>query len=360
MKTDNIVSYLEENEERLVEELRVLLRQPSVSAQNIGVKECAELLRELMQKAGIKAKVVPLKGGHPLVLGEVASKVSKRTLLIYSHYDVQPTDPLEEWKYDPFAAEMKNGVIYARGSSDAKGNLMTAIKAVEYYLDRFGDVPVNLKFIFEGEEEIESPRLPKFIKDNKAELNADAVVCLDGGMDRSGRPAINLGVKGMLYLELWCRGSKADLHSAYAPIVPNPLWRLVHVLQTLRKPSGEIAIEGWCEDALPPTPEEMEILREIPFNEEELKEQFGITSFLQNLRGLEALKALIFHPTCTICGVKAGYSGPGLKTVLPSEAMAKIDFRLVPNQNPDVLLKRLKEHLVDKGFGDIEVRVIGS
>jgi acetylornithine deacetylase/succinyl-diaminopimelate desuccinylase-like protein len=351
---------LSEDKERLVEELRKLLRQPSVSAQDIGVEECARLLQELMSNSGIETEVHQLPGGHPVVLGKVSSKTSRKTLLIYSHYDVQPPDPLEEWKHDPFSAELEDGVIYARGASDAKNNLMTTVKAAEYYLTRFGDVPVNLKFLFEGEEEIESPHLPEFIEGQKADLKADAVVCFDGEMDRSGRPAITLGVKGMLYVELRCGGLKSDLHSYFAPVVPNPVWRLVNALQTLRRPDGEIAIENWYRNVLPPTPEQTKMLMEIPFDEEELKERFGLPSFLNDLKGIEALKALIFNPTCTICGIKAGYSGPGLKTVLPREATAKVDFRLVPNQNAAELLKALRKHLIEKGFEDVKVRVIGS
>jgi len=359
MTLHNFFNYVEVNCERFVEELRKLLRQPSVSAQDKGVKECALLLRKLMEESGIETRVIPLPEGQPVVYGEVKSKASKRTLLVYSHYDVQPPEPLNEWVNPPFEAEVRDGAIYARGASDSKGNIMAYVKAVEAFLKTMGDVPVNLKFLFEGEEEVSSTHLPGFIAQHKGMLEADAVVCCDGGMDPSGRPTIDLGLKGILYVELRCIGAGVDLHSSYAPLVKNPAWRILWALATVKSLDERITVEGWYDRVQPPSPAELQLLNEAPFNEEGIKKAFGLTTFLMNRSGSEAFKALICEPTCTICGFEAGYTGSGSKTVLPSTAMAKIDFRLVYDQSPSELLEKLKRHLVDRGFGDVEVVLIG-
>lgn len=352
--------YAERNRRRFVEELRTLLRQPSVSAQKRGVKESAELLKKMMTEAGIETRIIPIEDGSPVVYGQVRSKRGRRTLLIYDHYDVQPPEPLEEWASDPFAAELRDGRITARGASDSKGNLLAYVKAVEAFLKTQGDVPVNLKFLFEGEEEIGSPHLPGFVEANRGMLGADAVVCCDGGLDPSGRPSINLGLKGILYVELRCRGARTDLHSSTAPLVVNPSWRLVWLLNTFKGVDEGIAIEGWYDDVKPPTPEELELVGDIPFDEGQLQREYGITGFLRDLHDKEALKALIYSPTCTVCGFESGYTGPGSKTVLPSRAMVKVDFRLVYDQNPDALFEALKRHVEGHGFGDVEVVKLGT
>ncbi|MFQ6075861.1 MAG: M20/M25/M40 family metallo-hydrolase [Candidatus Bathyarchaeia archaeon] len=360
MELEETYQYAERNRQRFIEELRTLLRQPSVSAQKRGVRECAELLKKIMIEAGIETRVIPIEEGSPIVYGQVGSERSQRTLLVYDHYDVQPPEPIDEWTSDPFAAEIREGKITARGASDSKGNLLAYIKAVETFLKTRGDVPVSLKFLFEGEEEIGSPHLPGFVEGNKNMLKADAVVCCDGGLDPSGRPLVNLGLKGILYVELRCKGAKTDLHSSRAPLVVNPAWRLVWLLNTLKGVDERIAIEGWYDDVQPPTPEELKLVEDIPFDEEQLQREYGITGFLRDLHDTEALKALIYNPTCTVCGFESGYTGPGSKTVLPSRAMVKVDFRLVYDQNPDTLLEKLKRHLDKHGFGDVEVVKLGT
>ncbi len=335
------------------------LKQPSISAKNIGVNECALLLRDLMEDMGIYADVVQSKG-NPLVYGEVKSQESDKTLLIYSHYDVQPPDPLNEWVCSPFEAKMIDGRIVARGASDAKGNIMAFLKAVEYYVKYEKSIPVSVKFLFEGEEEIGSPNLPDFVETHKDLLKADAVVCWDGGLHPSNRPTICLGVKGILYVELKCKTAKIDVHSSYAPIVANPAWRLVWALNSIRSPDGRIKVKGWYDDVRPIALEEAKLISELPPEDEEVVKELGIGEFLGGVKGVDALRKLICEPTANIAGLKSGYIEEGSKTVLPCEATAKLDFRLVVDQKPDKLLDLLRKHLDVEGFGDIEIVKLGS
>ncbi len=312
-----------------------------------------------MEVAGINARIIPVKNGNPVVYGEVKSKASPKTLLVYGHYDVQPPEPLDEWDSGPFDAKMNGKKIIARGAADSKNNVTSFVKATESFLKTTGDVPLNLKFIVEGEEEIGSPHLPSFIEDYKEKLKADSVVCYDGDFDETGRAKISLGVKGLLYVELRCRKAKEDLHSSYAPLVENPAWRLVWALSTIKGPNDRIMIKGWYDDVEPFTPAQSRLVGKIPFRAENLQREWGVKKFLNAKNSREALKRYLTEPTCTICGFKTGYIGQGSKTVLPGSAMLKIDFRLVYNQNPRKQLALLKEHLRQHGFDDIQVKPLG-
>jgi acetylornithine deacetylase/succinyl-diaminopimelate desuccinylase-like protein len=359
MEIDRAFEYIDENRETFIRDFRTLLRQPSVSAQNNGVEECSRIVKKLMENAGIKTKILLEKDGNPVVYGEAKSKNSTKTLLIYGHYDVQPPEPLEKWTSPPFAAEMHGRKIVARGAADSKNNVTSCIKAAESFLKTKDSIPVNLKFIFEGEEEIGSPHLPGFIEENREKLSADSVVCYDGDFDETGRAKVSLGVKGLLYVELSCRKAREDLHSSYAPIVENPAWRLVWALSTMKSPDGRIRIKGWYDEVEPFTSQQTQLLKKIPFRGENFLREFGTKSFLNARNSREALRHYLMDPTCTICGFKTGYQGPGSKTVLPGNALLKMDFRLVYNQNPRKQLQRLKEHLHRNGFDDIKIRALG-
>jgi len=352
--------YLKAHRDEMLEDYRSMLRQPSISAQGRGVRECAKLLEDFMVDAGIETKQIPMPESHPVLFGKVVSKNSNRTLLFYGHYDVQPPEPLKEWTTDPFRAELREGKILARGASDSKNNVMALVKTAEAYVRTVGEPPVNLKFLFEGEEEISSPHLPYFVQENKQRLSADAVVCYDGGLDDSGRPSVDLGLKGILYVELQCKKAKVDLHSSRAPLVSNPAWRIIWALNTIKDAHERIRIEGWYDHLHRPTATELELLRKIPFDEEKQRAEMGLSSFLLDRKGAKALEAYLFEPTCTICGFLTGYTAEGPKTVLPSQAMAKLDFRLVYDQNPQQLLEKLKTHLRRHGFDDIDVANLGS
>ena len=355
-----VLGHISKNKDRFLQDFRTLLRQPSVSAQKIGIEDCARIVRKQMDMAGINAKILPVKDGNPVVYGEVKSKSSPKTLLIYGHYDVQPPEPLEKWVTGPFDAKMRGKRIVSRGAADSKNNVTSFIKATESFLKASGDVPLNLKFIVEGEEEIGSPHLPVFIDDNADRLKADSVVCYDGDIDESGRAKVDLGVKGLLYVELHCKKARDDLHSSYAPLAENPAWRLVWAMSTIKSPEDKILVKGWYDDVEPFSPAQSRLMAKIPFNGQSLLNEWSLKSFLGRRSTRDAFKKYMTEPTCTICGFKTGYTGVGSKTVLPGSAMLKIDFRLVNDQNPRKQLRLLKEHLQRHGFDDIRVKTLGS
>lgn len=357
---DRVYSYIDENSERFVNELVELVKKPSVSATGEGIEECAEAVKELMEKTGLEVKVILEKDGNPVIYGEIKSEKSNRTLLFYNHYDVQPPDPLEEWDSPPFSGEIRGGKIYGRGVSDNKGNLVSRLKAVEAILKTAHELPANIKFVVDGAEEIGSPHFAPVVKRYADLFSADACIWEFGGTNRHGNPCLYLGLKGILSVELQAKGAKRDVHSANAPIIPNPAWRLVQALNTIKNEKDKIIIHGFYENVEEPSAEEIECLKRIPFEEKETKKELGLKEFLHGLTGLEALKALLFNPTCTINGIHSGYGGAGSKTVLPCKAFAKLDFRLVPKQMPDEILKKLKLHLRNKGFEDIKVTKYGS
>ena len=351
--------YIQKNRDQSIRDFRTLLRQPSLSAQGKGIVDCARIVKKYMDEAGIKARILPEKEGNPVVFGELKSKSPSKTLLLYGHYDVQPVEPLEDWASGPFEAEMRGKKIVSRGAADSKNNVIGCIKAAESFLRATGDVPLNLKFLFEGEEEIGSPHLPSFVEENKERLKADSVVCYDGDLDETGRAKINLGVKGLLYVELRCKKARDDLHSSYAPLAENPAWRLVWALSTMKSPDEKILIKGWYDDVEPFTPAQSKLVGKIPFRGSNLLKEWGLKKFLNARTDREALSNYLNQPTCTICGFKTGYLGQGSKTVLPGSAILKIDFRLVYNQNPKELLSKLKDHLRKHGFDDIHVKALG-
>jgi len=353
--------HIESKADEYVEDLRRFCQQPSVSAQGLGIKECADLLREMMEEAGISARVYPVEDGNPVVLGEVCGGGKERGCIgFYNHYDVQPPEPLELWESPPFEAAVRDGKIYARGASDNKGSLIARIEAVKAVREVLGEVPINLKFMVEGEEEIGSPHLPNFVRKYAHLLKADGYVWEGDGVDEKDRPSITLGAKGIIYVEFKVKGAGRDAHSSWAPLIPNPAWRLVWALSTIKGPDEKIKIPGWYDDVVEPSDVEENLLAEMPFEEESKKREFGLKEFLGGLKGLEALKALYFSTTSTICGLDAGYKGPGSKTVLPCEASAKMDFRLVERQRPEKLLRMLREHLNKKGFSDVEIIIHGA
>ncbi len=360
MNLEKVSRYIDEHAEAFVQDLVRLVKQPSVSAKGEGITECAKLVEEMMQGVGLSTKILVGERGNPVVYGEVKSQTSGKTMLFYNHYDVQPPEPLEKWDYEPFSGKVVNGRIYGRGVTDNKGNLVSRLKAVQAFLETIGDVPVNIKFFVEGEEEIGSPNLAPIVEAYRHILVADAAIWEFGGTDRKGRPHLYLGLKGVLSVELRVEAAKKDVHSANAPLIPNPAWRLVWALNTLKGEDERILIKGFYDNIVPPSADEIELLKRIPFEEEELKEELGIEGFLKGFSGFEALKALLYHPTCTINGLFAGYTGKGSKTVLPHEAVAKLDFRLVPNQKSDEIFDKLIRHLKKHGFGDLEIIRHGS
>ena len=358
---DRVFQYIDAHRAEYVELLRGLCRRPSIAAQGIGLNETAGQVEALMAEAGIHARTIPVEGGAPVVYGEVKGK-SPRALLFYNHYDVQPPEPLEEWESDPFGAVIRDDRIYARGVADNKGNLVARICAVDAMLHTLGETPATARFIVEGEEEIGSVHLPKFVREHPDLVAADACIWEAGYRDIQENIVLALGVKGICYVELEATGANRDLHSSLGTIVPNPAWRLVWALSTFKDRNERILIDGFYADVLEPTDDEMAQLRRIaPLRDEAAQlRSYDLDRYLLGVSGVELLKRNLFQPTCTICGITSGYGGPGSKTVLPRRAVAKVDFRLVPNQRSEDILKKVKAHLAQHGFADIAVRALGN
>jgi acetylornithine deacetylase/succinyl-diaminopimelate desuccinylase-like protein len=352
--------YVDKNMPALISDLQKLIQQPSISAKNLGLEECARLVVRIMGKAGIKAEILRLgRNIPPVVYGEVRSKKNPhKTILFYNHYDVQPEEPLELWNDKPFSGKMRGNKIYGRGSADDKGELITRIKAVEAFIKTIGDVPCNIKFLVEGEEEIGSMHVEEYLKRYQKKMSCDGIIWEFGYVDEKDRPIISLGMKGLLYVELSVQESIRDAHSSLAVLIENPAWRLIGALKTLRDKNGLILIKDWYREVDNFTKEELGVIALEPFDEKSFKREYGIKRFVGNKKGLGIRKAVVGDPTCNIAGLSSGWEGPGAKTVLPSKALVKIDFRLVPKMDPLRQLSRLKRHLKDKGFDDVQVQMI--
>jgi acetylornithine deacetylase/succinyl-diaminopimelate desuccinylase-like protein len=349
-----IQAYVEANKGRFLEELKAFLRQPSISAQNVGIPEMAALVRSRLERLGAQVQMLEVDaGGPPVVYAEIGEGAV--SLLSYNHYDVQPPDPLDLWESPPFEPTLRDGKLYARGVADDKGDLMARIQAVETYLAVRGRLPLKFKFFVEGEEETGSPHLGQLAQRYRALVRSDGCLWEGGGKDEAERPTLHLGLKGIQYVELRARGAKSDMHSSLAAIVPNPAWRLVWALNTLKTPDDRITLDGMMDHVRRPTQADLDLLAAIPFEEEKMRANWGIPAFVRGLTGLDALVKLYYEPTCTICGLRTGYIEQGMKTVLPSEAVAKVDFRLVPDLTPDLVLSLLRAHLDRRGFTDIEI-----
>ena len=357
MDRDRFAAHIHASRDRYYAELGVLLRQPSIAAQGVGLEETAAIVVQRLARLGAKVRVLRLPGAAPVVYGSIGS--GARTLLIYDHYDVQPPEPLERWISPAFEPTARDGKLYARGVADNKGNLMLRLQAIESWLATAGALPIKINFLIEGEEEIGSIHLEQFCHQYADLLRADGCLWETGGRNALEQPTIHCGAKGICYVELVARGAAYDLHSANATSVPNPAWRLTWALATLKSPDERILVPGFYDRVRPPSAAELRAVELLPDDDAALLADFTIPEFLGGLRGVERRKANLFNPTCTICGLVAGYTGEGSKTVLPSEARAKIDFRMVPDQDPAEIVRSLRAHLDANGFGDIEILEFG-
>ena len=352
--------YLEHHLDESIAELSRLVAQPSVGAQNWGLVECAELVAEMLRSRGFATEIMATDGA-PVVYGERPGR-SPKTLLIYNHYDVQPPEPLELWDSPPFQPTLRDGKLYGRGVSDDKGHLVSRLFAIDALLDAEGELPCNVKFIIEGEEETSSVHLHEFIVNNKERLTADACLWEFGGVDHREAPMQYLGMRGICYVELSVETAKTDAHSGLGgSIFPNAAWRLVWALNTLKGPDERIRIPGFYNTVRPPSQHDRQLLEDLPEVSHEYKQMYGVESFLKGLTGgVELRIAEVFEPTCTICGLSSGYQGRGSKTVLPARASAKVDFRLVPDQRPGQVLEQLRSHLDAEGFSDVQIASLGG
>jgi len=343
-----IDGYFKENRDAHIEQLNDFLRIPSISAlseHKNDMQLAAEWLLKSLQDAGIENLIIDKTDGHPVVYGDWLHAEGKPTILVYGHYDVQPVDPLELWESGPFDPEIRDNKLYARGASDDKGQVFMHVKAVEALIKETGSLPVNVKFLIEGEEEVGSPNLEKYIEENKEKLAADLIVISDTGMYGPGKPAVCYGLRGLCGIQIDVKGAKGDLHSGlYGGGVQNPLHALVEVLDSFRDKEGTIAVEGFYDNVQALSDEERAAYEALGFDEEALKNELEVPELFGE-KGYTHLEQTWVRPTLELNGIFGGFSGEGIKTVLPAEAGAKITCRLVPDQDPDEIVEKLKAHI---------------
>ena len=322
------------------------------------MRAIAEAVEQSMQRIGIGTRSFRMGSGYPIIYGECGS--GPKSFVIYGHYDVQPVGHLNEWSFGPFAATIQDGKLYARGAANSKADLVARLAAVEAYQKSFGKLPVSLRFLVEGEDGLGSPSLYRFTNDHADLLQADGCLWDEGYRDTKETPVVSLGFKGITFLELRAFGARTDLHSKWGAIVPNPAWRLVQALATITSPKGVITIDGFSSYIAPISEEDVEVLKTIELDEVGLKREFRIGGWVRSMKGQSLVKEHIFGATCTICGIQTGHTDAGAKTVLPSSAMARLDFRLVPDLTGKIVSSLLREHLDVRGFKDIEIIELGS
>ena len=345
---DKVIDFINVNRERYLEELKALLAIPSISAlpeHGGDVKRCAEWCADEMRRIGLVHVRLIDTPGNPVVYGDWLGAPDAPTILFYGHYDVQPVDPLELWESPPFEATIRDGEIYARGAADDKGQVFMHFKAVEAHLKQNGRLPVNIKFILEGEEEVGSVNLDDFVRAHKDDLKADVVVISDSGMFARGVPSICYGLRGLVYFQIDLRGSSTDLHSgSFGGAVANPGFVLAQMLAQMKDRGGHIKIPGFYDDVAPLMDEERQAWAALPFNEKQYKKDFGIPK-LQGESGYTTLERTWARPTFEVNGLLSGFTGEGAKTVLPAVAMAKVSMRLVPNQQPDAIAQLFEDYV---------------
>ena len=339
-----------------IERLRRLVAVPSVAADGRGIPEAAALVAELLREDGFDVELHETAGA-PVVYGERLVPDAP-TVLLYHHYDVQPEDPLDAWRSPPFELTERDGALFGRGAADDKGEFVSRLAALRLYRERHGDLPLSVKVLVEGEEEIGSPNLAPYVLAHAARLAADVALWEFGAVDGEGRPMTYCGMKGILTVELTLRTADRDLHSGYGAVVDDAAYRLAAAIATLRDVDGAVTIDGFRDGIVAPTEADYALVDALPDEAEALRETFGVRSFLGGVEGAAWRRALFFEPTLNVNGFHSGYGGEGAKTVLPAQARAKLDFRLVPDQDPWAVLERLREHLERHGFADVEVSVL--
>jgi acetylornithine deacetylase/succinyl-diaminopimelate desuccinylase-like protein len=345
---DKVIDFINVNRDRYLEELKGLLAIPSISAlpEHAGdVKRCAEWCAAEMGRIGLQNVRLIETPGNPVVYGDWLGAPDAPTILFYGHYDVQPVDPLNLWLSPPFEATIRDGEIYARGSADDKGQIFMHFKAVEAHLKQNGRLPVNMKFMIEGEEEVGSVHLDDFIRSHKNDLKADVVVISDSGMFARGVPSICYGLRGLVYFQIDLRGSNTDLHSgSFGGAVANPAFVLPQIIAQMKDRGGRIRIPGFYDDVVPLKDEERQAWATLPFNEKQYKKDFGIPKLFGE-SGYTTLERTWARPTVEVNGLLSGFTGEGAKTVLPAVSMAKISMRLVPNQDPNKIADLFEQYV---------------
>ncbi|MEZ4736822.1 MAG: M20/M25/M40 family metallo-hydrolase [Caldilineaceae bacterium] len=343
-KRQAVFAHIDQQRDTFINRLLTYVAQPSISAHGVGIGEVADFLLQRLQALGMEAQLMST-AGWPMVVGRRFDAPGKPTVLLYGHYDVQPPDPLEEWISPPFAPTIRDGRIYARGVGDNKGQHFAQLLAIESLLATQGTLPCNVIVLLEGEEEIGSPHIADFIRQQGDLLRCDLVVTADGPVHESGCSCVMFGVRGVLSFELRARGANTDLHSGnWGGVVPNPIWTLIHLLATMKNAQGQITIDGFYDDVLPPTSLEQQALDALPLDQARIMQELALTN-LDAPADRPFFERLMFYPTFTINGFHGGYGGPGSKTVLPHEAFVKCDIRLVEAMTLEETLAKVKAHV---------------
>jgi acetylornithine deacetylase/succinyl-diaminopimelate desuccinylase-like protein len=357
---EKVVAYIKENKDRYIDELIQILRIPSISSlpeNKKDINDCASFLANKLKDAGMSRVEIFQTEGHPLVYGEWLAAPGRPTVLIYGHYDVQPVDPLEEWTNPPFEPVVKEGKIWARGATDDKGQMYVHIKSVEAFFKANGSLPVNVKFLLEGEEEIGSESIASFIKTKKDLLKCDAVVISDTSLFAKGVPTITYGLRGLAYLEVEVTGPNRDLHSgSFGGAVANPINILAGMIAKLHDKNGKVTIPGFYKDVLKVTAKEKENLAKLKFSERAFAKDLGVAE-LKGENGYTTLERLWVRPTLDCNGIWGGFTGHGAKTVIPSKASAKLSMRLVPNQDPKNIAKDFEKYFKSLAPKSVKVSV---
>ena len=357
---NNVIDFINTNRDRYLEELKEYLAIPSISAlpEHKGdVRRCAEWTADEMRRIGLQNVRLEETPGHPIVYGDWLGAEGAPTILFYGHYDVQPVDPLELWESPPFEATIRDGEIYARGSADDKGQVFMHFKAIEAHMKQNGKLPVNMKILLEGEEEVGSANLDDFIKAHKAELAADVVVISDSPMFDRGIPSICYGLRGLVYFQIDLRGTKSDLHSgSFGGAVANPNMVLAQILSQMKDKGGRVKIPGFYDDVKELREEERAEWKKLPFNETRYRKELGAPKLFGE-SGYSTLERVWARPTVEVNGILGGFTGEGAKTVIPAVAMAKVSMRLVPNQDPDKIAELFEAYVKKVAPKTVEVKV---
>ena len=357
---DSVVDYINVHRDSYVEELKAFLAIPSISAlpeRAADVRRCAEWTAEEMRRIGLQGVRLVETPGHPVVYGEWLGAPGAPTILFYGHYDVQPVDPIEQWLSPPFEATVRDGELFARGAADDKGQVFMHLKAIEAYMKQKGQLPLNIKVIIEGEEEVGGGHIDDFVRTHKADLAANVVVISDSPMVEKGVPSICYGLRGIQYFQIDLRGTKTDLHSgSFGGAVANPAFVLAQVLAQTKDRGGHVKIAGFYDDVRPLTEVERAEFKKLPFNEKNWRKAIGAPR-LHGETGYTTFERLWARPTFEVNGLLAGFTGEGAKTVIPAVAMAKVSMRLVPDQDPDKIGKLFEAHIKKVVPRTVEVKL---
>jgi acetylornithine deacetylase/succinyl-diaminopimelate desuccinylase-like protein len=345
---EKILQYIEKNQQQFLSELKTLISFPSISNSKDhkpDMERCAKWLSDHIKELGMKNVQIFPTAGHPIVYGEWLEAAGKPTVLVYGHYDVQPAEPLDLWTSPPFEGTVRDGNIYARGASDDKGQLFIHLKSIEAFMKNSGALPVNIKIILEGEEEIGSEHLESFLREHKNLLKADLVLISDTSMFARGVPSVCYGLRGLSYMQIDLIGPERDLHSgSYGGSVHNTIQALTEIISSLHDKNGKITIPGFYDDVLKLSKEERAAFKKLPWSDKKFAKELGVKE-LYGEKGFTTIERLWARPTLECNGIWGGFTGEGAKTVLPSKASAKISMRLVPNQKPDKIAKLFEKHI---------------